>query len=85
MLTVNQVKNKYRQVFNTPNGRIVFNHMLKELSFYTETGGDSQKVALNDYAKRLMAYVGIFDPKNFESETTEFVNVAFKAPFHLKE
>lgn len=82
-----QMRRYFNEIFlGSAKGRAVFNYMLKDMGFYAETEGDPRKEAINDYAKRLLFYTGVFDPTNFqESDKPEFVVAISKMPFPLTE
>ena len=45
---------QYRQVFSSPHGKVVLNHMLWELGLFDEIGDDPESIALKNYATRLL-------------------------------
>jgi len=62
----------YNNVFTGGDGPIVLEHMLTELGFFdTEVGTEAERIR-QDYAKRLLVLMGIWDNKNI---TESFVKL----------
>ena len=58
---IDEMRHKYRAVFDNQMGREVLNHMLFELHFFNDELQHPYEIALHNYAKRLLWYIGIWD------------------------
>lgn len=57
------INEDYRRLFETEIGRRVLSHMLGELKFFPEAITE-EDVALQNYARRLLMNIGIWDKGN---------------------
>jgi hypothetical protein len=62
------VRQAYRRVFLSRDGRVVLTHMLSELHFFDEVVGD-QEIALSNYGRRILYNLGALDPKNLADQS----------------
>ena len=83
MDTAEDMRSKYRAVFDTPLGAEVLNHMLFELHFFNDELEHEHEVALHNYSKRLLWYIGIWEPEYIDEPT--FVNKIMELPLLPKE
>lgn len=70
----------YVAVFGSVTGRKVLEHMLSELHFFDETAGEEEEI-LRNYARRLLAIMGIWRPVNAEGLVNGLMNINWRKPF----
>lgn len=75
-----ELAQKYMATFNTVVGRQVLEHMLAELHFFDETVGEEEEIKRN-YARRLLAIMGVWRPVNAEEIVSGILNVNWRKPF----
>lgn len=69
-----QVRNFYRNTFTTPSGRRTLAHMLTELGFFNTISTD-EEAALHNYAKVLLAHLGILTAENVLRMSEALINI----------
>lgn len=70
----------YIAVFGSVAGRKVLEHMLADLHFFDEAVGEEERI-LRNYARRLLAIMGIWRPINAEEITSGLMNINWRKPF----
>jgi len=78
METAEEMRSKYRAVFDTPMGAEVLNHMLFEMHFFSDEIQHPYEIALSNYAKRLLWYIGIWDTEYIDNP--KLVNKIMELP-----
>jgi hypothetical protein len=71
---VAHLRSQYRNTFTSKAGRVVLSHMLAELRFYS-TAMTEEEVTLQNYAKNLLAHMGILDADNVQRITDALLTV----------
>lgn len=79
-----ELAQQYMAVFNSTVGRKVLEHMLVELHFFDETVGEAEEIRRN-YARRLLAIMGIWRPVNVEEIVSNILNVNWRKPFTTED
>lgn len=62
---LSEIRDSYRRVFSGQAGREVLTHLLSELHFFDEVV-TKEELALSNFARRLLYYVGPWDHRNLE-------------------
>lgn len=68
----------YRQVFankQNPAGRAVLTDMLNELHFFSSHLEGEEQVALNNFARKLLYNIGVWQEKNVYDITDAFMGI----------
>ena len=65
---IREIRESYRRVFSTRDGKAVLTHILSELHFFDEVV-DPQEISLNNFARRLLFFIGVWDHKNLEDQS----------------
>lgn len=71
------INDDYRYVFESEIGRRVLTHMLGELKFFPEALTEEDK-ALQNYARKLLRNIGIWDKDNSLNITIGLLNAGLK-------
>ena len=74
----------YVAVFGSVAGRKVLEHMLADLHFFDEAVGEEERI-LRNYARRLLAIMGIWRPVNAEEITNGLMNINWRKPFSSED
>ena len=72
---------KYRNVFQTPEGKEVFADILTELGFFKATIATDQEATLSNFSKLLLAKLGIWHENNAKALAESLINL----PGHSQE
>lgn len=75
-----ELAQRYMAVFGSVVGRQVLEHMLSELHFFDETTGPEEEI-LRNYARRILAIMGVWRPVNAESLVNGLMNINWRKPF----
>lgn len=68
------LRSQYRNTFTSHAGRVVLGHMLAELKFFS-TAMTDEEVTLQNYAKNLLAHLGVLDAENVQRITDALLTV----------
>ena len=83
MDTAEGMRHKYRALFGTELGAEVLNHMLFELHFFNDELNHPHEIALHNYSKRLLWYIGVWEPEYIDKVT--FVTKILELPLLPEE
>jgi hypothetical protein len=73
-----EVRDLYRRVYNTPIGKKVLCHMLVELGFFNTSPASEGAVALQNYGKRILNHMGIWDASQAENIVNQMMSLPLK-------
>jgi hypothetical protein len=62
------IREAYRRVFSTHDGKMVLTHLLSQLHFFDEVV-DSHEIALSNFSRRLLYFLGVWDSKNLNDQS----------------
>ena len=69
----------YRNVFSSPEGKVVFADMLFRLCFFGRLDPDNPKqVALHNFAEELLTIIGAWRPENFQDIVTAMFQLRYE-------
>lgn len=70
-----KLRELYRRTFSGPFGRQVLAHMLVELGHFNTVAGDPKEVALQNYAKRVLNILGVWDAGQVENVVANLLDM----------
>ena len=71
-----KLANKYRRVFNTPEGKEVLTDILNDLRFYADTKEGEADLVRHNSAALILAKCGIWNPEHIEGITDKLFELS---------